>query len=37
MENFIFADSLGISLQKFHLKFVFEPNFYNFDHISRAS
>jgi hypothetical protein len=29
--EFHFAGSLGISLQKLHMKFVFEPNFHNFE------
>jgi hypothetical protein len=30
--EFYFAGSLGISLQKLHMKFAFEPNFYNFEY-----
>jgi hypothetical protein len=30
--EFHFAGSSGIFLQKLHMKFVFEPNFYNFEY-----
>jgi hypothetical protein len=30
--EFHFVGSLGICLQKLHMKFVFEPNFYNFEY-----
>jgi hypothetical protein len=30
--EFHFAGSLGIALQKLNMKFVFEPNFYNFEY-----
>jgi hypothetical protein len=31
--EFHFAGSSGISLQILHMKFVFEPNFYNFEYL----
>ena len=30
--EFYFVGNLGISLQKLHMKFIFESNFYNFEH-----
>jgi hypothetical protein len=30
--KFHFVGNSGISLQKLHMKFVFEPNFYNFEY-----